>query len=363
MLYISEKINDDLFVVLDTDDNVETKVTLKALTHICSLGVQVLGVVMSPFANKIDSVSVYKPTQSAMRTFTKSIAMQEVSVETRDGEVTAIKLTPGFNRSIAVRLSDYGTKLNMYSVISVPFGATIGEHARVRCIIDSKIKLVKSYSFGNGSTIGNCEIDISEMTDLEMIKRVLSGAITACRNRGKHNGVVSSDCASNVYALVNNMIIATPAQKELIKGIMAIGYDLAAPAPVYDITPWMAAMYKKEFQSIAKAAVELNTSTYYAKGRRQLETWGEILHKDAQFWRSCTLDYDKMLSLCPWLFKVTDNMSLRVRVKAGAVYVIQNYQRYFKLNDSQKQCCAIFGSKLANLLLDMYDSYARIYGV
>lgn len=160
MLYISRRISANLFGVIDTDDNTEELCTRDELyNYYVKLGIDIKGVTfLKSSRSTYVTVDVYNANSS--NTTAKLKFMYGINLQV-DANGCLVKLDAEDNwRSCTVRLSDYVTSLESYSVTNIGNG----KDTVLTLVFDDKLQSI-SPKFLQSAYVGSyLRFDISELT-------------------------------------------------------------------------------------------------------------------------------------------------------------------------------------------------------
>jgi hypothetical protein len=179
MLYISRKISNEKYGVVDTDDNVEEIVTFNELSHyVIDLGVEINGVRVSQTRGLtpkkfISTVVPYAYTTDAKAVKLKVIKGVEISAH--NGVIGKIIINRDAQSKSPINLSDYGTKVENYA-----FSITGKPLEPITFIFDNNLNINSiAFSSINGyPDIANyIHCDVRGITNEKVAKAVYMGCM------------------------------------------------------------------------------------------------------------------------------------------------------------------------------------------
>lgn len=325
MLYISRRISNNAFGVVDTDDGSEDIMSRKEIREaVIKLGIKIEGVSIYKEADRnvynIRSIKPYQPTDSVSRQQVKAKVLRGVDIKKHGDVITGISVT-GINGQVpVVRLSDYGTEFEKY-VLS-------GFHIEVGTvfILDDSLKITAA-TFKDWH--GRLQMDLREVSDMKIVNAIYSDFV--CQPyigvRGIHQYYIDKPerkgYAEALWILANGH--KNNGSKSDVPNI------IAAFGP--DVQDLVTQQFSKEFFTIATKS-QLRENEHYnaaALARQAVQTiyvlrdGGVAKSNNFSVWRSSGRTYEmlELLSYCSTL-------------NTHAVIRFMNYMHYFKSSEEMQ---------------------------
>lgn len=338
MLYISRRVGEVRFGIVDTDDMTEEVVDRRILNDIVRLGIPVAGVSTYERVDRngttrtcISDITVYQNMDYATTRQAKAKVLQGVDIRTSGTEITFVgwdekTVKPG----TIVRLSDYGTKCGDSIFEAVPHS----DEGRLTVIIDDKIR-VRSKTFYASSRSG-IVFDIREVNRERVIKWIYHEWMT----RG-----VSIDS--------NKFIIDEPERKACYSALTVVetGYNRFAYQHSDSAVSFVESYFIDEFKKLVASDFKYISSM---ESKQYAKDHIKSLKKNVYLWRSMSHDYEKVrnedgLDVFVALSKCTT-------CNTNWVIHFSNFMYHFTPSDKVKELYVTLCNRANNWFLDLGKS-------
>lgn len=180
MLYVSRKIGVTKVGVVDTDDNVETILTLTELQRVtCELGLHVEGVTtMDRFdlrdgsSKCIHRVNVYVPPENVTTSQTKLKVLLGVEVKVNNNRIVSVSWSLPGTKDRVVRLSDYAGSCgsSIFWAMKSQYRMTTNPDSRLTFILDDNLAL-EDKTFKDVHEL-DVVLDVREVTNKDIVTNV-----------------------------------------------------------------------------------------------------------------------------------------------------------------------------------------------
>lgn len=284
MLYISRFAGIERFGVTDTDDGVETVVSLSQLKNILGMGIEVLGVdaVVHPFRGPrsidIRTVKVCPPNVKGTTAQAKALIMYGVDVRSDKGRVTSVSWLydkVGKNDGpVRIRLSEHGNLLENFSFART---GTIPTGMRLIFVLDDKIK-VKKQSFQRFFDHYGCLVlDVSEVTSHRTLQYAYEEYFV------QHRGDIED---------VDRHIIDTEEHRVIWKAIGVVySGALRYSGQSDDTSAVVAKHFMKDFRDMRDLDFRIRSNV---KDLQHAVIYASQIMRHKEFWQSNPTDYKKV---------------------------------------------------------------------
>lgn len=174
MLYISRLINNGIYGVVDTDDDVEERVSFNEIIKmIFDYHLDIVGVKTDPVHSTIESINVYQDEKYCTKAQAKLATVSGVYIKTYKNEITSLVVDGNPpQRVVRVRLSDYGS--SMAGCVSIGWIHRV-EEKLVVFALDNNIEIVRAplRAFG----YAGIRWDISSVRDCDYVDELYQAMI------------------------------------------------------------------------------------------------------------------------------------------------------------------------------------------
>lgn len=251
MLYISRVGADGKFMVLDTDDNIETPVTYDQLTKIVSINrLEVAGVECDE-EGFIGRVVPYQDMRYYSTLQAKTKTMLGVDIHTYKDEITSIvvndKVVNNLQHPVKIRLSDFGKRICEFAIFM--YSAHPGMRF-VTLILDDKVEIIGRSSTCVGS-IG-FRWDIREVKNQETVEYIYRGltesSLIDVQNWPRF--LIDSSERYTLWFCAARLGSTEAACKETVKKAFALMPDKKA------LSAAVGEIYKEEFAELASRSFD-----------------------------------------------------------------------------------------------------------
>lgn len=276
MLYVSRIAGINKWGITDSDDNVETVVTLSQLEKYILLGLQIEGVEanvrMYRGRQKVEvlRVRVYQDAAHSTAQRAKAIVMQGIDMRVKGGKILSVSWDSSRLKDVTtIKLSGYGQKCENFIFVSTPLPTT-----KVIIVVDDRVQ-IKKQTFKRVFNLTNVTLDIRNCTNPKTATYIYEEYYLG------YNGMDSN---------VGNRILDNTDRQELWKAIDVVFHGRAHwhTMPM-GISVEVSKKFEREFSDFANLKLELCDGQLHLQN---LQIYANRIAHEKAFWRSNCQDYD-----------------------------------------------------------------------
>lgn len=337
LLYISRRVGETRFGVVDTDDMTEEVVDYRTLNDIIGMGMSIEGV--SSYDKKLHGrtvkavarVEVYQNRAYATTRQTKARVLQGVDIRTSGDEVTYFAWDENLVKpGTVVRLSDYGVKCGD-TIFDIDCYHNGGQ---LTVVLDDKIRF-RSKTF-YGAARSGVIFDIREVTKERVVKWLYGEWMTRGGSLDLPKFIIDHQDRQDNYAAV---------------AVVVTGFNAGAKQIPDAAAAFAENVFYEEFKKLADSVFQYPG---YMEAREYAREHIGKVKRNLYFWRSMCQDYERVRNEDE--LNVFVALSKATTCNTGYIQHFSNYMYHFTPSAKVQELYVTLCNRANNWFLDLAKS-------